>query len=145
VVVVDRHLADAVREGHRQLAARVDLAEHHVGDRRTALDAGEPRLEDGWRGFHDVLEREWPAVEEHHHQRLARRRDRLDQLLLASREIERAARVRLAAHLPRLTERENHLVGGLRDRHCLREAGVEAAVFRVGVGTSVLESLQPSA
>src|SRR6266511_1489250 len=33
VVVVDRHLAAPARVRHRELAARVDLAEHHVGDR----------------------------------------------------------------------------------------------------------------
>ena len=46
VVVVDRHLADRARERDRQLAAGVDLAEQHVGDRVAGLDAREPGLED---------------------------------------------------------------------------------------------------
>ena len=49
VVVVDRRLAKLAREGHRQLSARVDLAEQHVGDRVAGFGAGEPGLEDGGR------------------------------------------------------------------------------------------------
>ena len=71
VVVVDRHLADAARERDRQLAAGVDLAEHHVGDRVAGLDAGEPRLEDRRRVVDHAAERQRAAVEQHDHERLA--------------------------------------------------------------------------
>ena len=75
VVVVDRHLADPPREGDGQLAARVDLAEHDVGDRVAGLDAGEPRLEDRRRVVVDAAQRQRAAAEEHDDERLAGRLD----------------------------------------------------------------------
>src|SRR3954453_9414629 len=64
VVVVDRHLADAARERDRQLAAGVDVAEHHVGDRVASLHAGEPRLEDRRGVIPEPAQRERGALEQ---------------------------------------------------------------------------------
>ena len=133
VVVVDRHLAETARERGGQLAARVDLAEHHVGDRIPRLDAREPRLEECRHVADDVLERERAAVEQHDRIGLPGRLDRTDQVLLLAREVERAARCRFAAHLARLTQGKHDLVRGVRHGDCLGEAGFRAAAFRIGV------------
>ena len=104
VVVVDRHLADVAREGHRQLAAGVDLAEEHVGDPVARLDAAEPGLEDRRRSGVDLDQRQRAPVEQHDRERLAGRLDRVDQLLLLAGQVEVGARLGLAAHLARLAE-----------------------------------------
>ena len=132
VVVVDRHLAEPAREGDGELAARVDLAEHHVGDRWARLHAREPRLEDRGRVVDHVLQGERAAVEQHHRNRLPGRLDRPEQLLLPAREVEGAARRRLAAHLPCLAQGEHDLVRRLGDGHRLGESGVGAASLGVG-------------
>ena len=98
MVVVDRDLAEAARERDRELAARVDLAEQHVGDGVAGLDAREPGLEDRRRGGIDVRQRQRAAVEEHDDERLARRLDRVDELLLLARQVDLAARGGLTAH-----------------------------------------------
>ena len=117
VVVVDRHLADVAREGDRQLAARVDLAEHDVGDGVAGLDAAEPGLEDRRRGGVDLRQRQRPAVEQHDRERLAGRLDRVDHCSCWRPGRSRFdARLGLAAHLARLADGEHDLVGGLRGR-----------------------------
>src|SRR5581483_350887 len=59
--VVDRHLPDRPGNGHRQLGARIDIAEEHVGDRVAAFASGEPRLDDRRNVLRGPRNRQWPA------------------------------------------------------------------------------------
>ena len=68
------------------------------------------------------------AVEQHDDERLAGRGDPVDQLLLLAGQVERRARLGLAAHLAGLAEREHDLVGRLRRGDGLVEAGACGAV-----------------
>src|SRR5215216_1057056 len=131
VVVVDRYLADPDRERDGQLAARVDLAEHHVGDSVARLHPREPGLEPRRRVADDVLERQWPTVEEHNRYRLAGGDDRPDQVLLSARQIERGSRLGLASHLAGLADCQHDLVRCTRGRDSIREARVRTTAFWV--------------
>ncbi|MNT14316.1 hypothetical protein D3C72_1493160 [compost metagenome] len=88
MVVVGRNLAHRAREGNRQFARRVVVAEQHVGDGVAALGAAEP-------GFQNRVSRlvlfengQWAAVHQHQHQRFAGGFQRADQLTLVFRDVQ---------------------------------------------------------
>ena len=85
---IERNLANAPRDCDGQLAARVGIAEQHVGERRAAVLAGEPQLDDGGHMLHGPIHAERPAVAQHEGQRPARGVERLEQLLLVAGQVE---------------------------------------------------------
>ena len=88
MAVEDRHLADGAREGHRQLAARVGVAEQHVGDGRPTLLARQPGLQDGRDVLGDPGDGQRPAVDQHHHGRRTGGDHRLHQRLLDAGQVQ---------------------------------------------------------
>src|SRR5260370_763658 len=82
------------RRAHGEFAGGVDHAEQHIGDGVAAFAPAEPGMEDGVGMAILPFQRERSAAHGHHHQRLASLVQRLEQLLLARRKTEIAARRR---------------------------------------------------
>src|SRR5947207_7432228 len=90
---VVRYLPRGLREGDRELAARVVVAEENVGDGGAALRAGEPGFEYAGDVLVHPVDAHGPPVDEDDDHGLARRVDGLHQLQLPARQFEaRAAR-----------------------------------------------------
>ncbi len=88
-VVVNRKLPGVAGNGHRQPAARVDVAEQHLGDRPAALFAADPGFDHGRDVVGHIPRRQRPPVHEDDDGGCAGLRDRPDELLLEARELER--------------------------------------------------------
>ena len=94
---MDRQLADAARPGDGLFAARVVVAEQHVGERMAAFDAGKKRVHQR-AGFLDQRrDGERAAGDEHHDHGFAGGDQRVDERLLAAGQIEICAILRFAA------------------------------------------------
>ncbi len=100
VGVVQGHLPDVARHGHRQLAARAHVTEEHLGDRLRAGFPGYPGVKDGSRQGGLTRDGQWAARDEHDDDRGPGGCHGCHQLGLAAREAELAAVARLAAGAP---------------------------------------------
>ena len=69
--VVDRHLTDHLREGHRELSRGRSGAEQDVGDGRPAHGAGVPGKQQRIDILENVAKRQGPAGHDDRYQRLA--------------------------------------------------------------------------
>ena len=92
-------MAHRARDGDRQLAARVDVAEQHLGDGLARLLAQVPALEDRPHFFDEMANRQRPAVEQQRDDRLRRSRPRrVDQFVLQADELELRPVAQVVAH-----------------------------------------------
>ena len=128
MIVVERNLAQDARESDREPPARVDVAEQHVRRRVPRLDAQEPRLDDRRHMVRGPFEDQRPAVHQDQHDGRACRRDRLQELLLDTRQTQRRTTGCLAAHVAPLAEHEDRdfRLAGRGDGG--REAGLRRVV-----------------
>src|SRR3954470_16422528 len=101
-VVIERKLAHRPRVAHRELAARVDVAEERLGDRGGPFRAGVPRHEDGRELVCDAGEFQRPPRDEDDDDGLACRRERFKERALPARPRDAGARGRLPRDGPRL-------------------------------------------
>ncbi|MNG20658.1 hypothetical protein D3C84_1049310 [compost metagenome] len=92
-------MSDIVRERNRQTAARIVIAEQHVGNTGAALDAKMPCLYDCIRILRQPRQRKRSAAQEHGYDRLAKRSDLFDQPALSARQVKACAGTGFAAHL----------------------------------------------
>ena len=106
MIIVDWHLSDCARKSYRQLAAWINVAEKNVGDRVTRLGSTHPRHENRGHIIDYPAKRQRPAVDYNDDRWFARRLDRFDEIHLAARQIERAARRCLAAHFVALADKD---------------------------------------
>src|SRR2546423_1459192 len=105
MIVVERLLADCAREGDRQVASGIDIAEENICNRVASFSSSKPRFENRWTVFGNPVDCERTPVHQNDDDGLAYRLYSLDQIQLATRQIERTARRRLAAHVRRLSDR----------------------------------------
>ena len=126
VLVVDRHLPRDAREGDRELPARRDVAEQHVGERVAVLDAEVPALDDRRRCCRRATARRAAARSSARRPPASpARAARTTACASASCEpgqLQRRAARRLAAHVATLAEDEQHGVRVARGAHRLGEA-----------------------
>ena len=125
VVVEQRNLPGVSHHADRQLGARVDLAEQRLGDHGAAFLARVPALDNGVGFCHDVGPARRTAVDRADHQRLAERRQRIDQSVLLADDVEVVAvaeMVRgkpLTAGLLGVADGQDDGIGGLCHAHRL--------------------------
>jgi hypothetical protein len=87
-VVEDRQLADAARDRHRQLAARVGAAEQQVGHGEAGLLAHVPAFDQRVGFFRQQVDGQRTAVQQQHHGRLAEREDGARQVVLLAQQVQ---------------------------------------------------------
>jgi len=75
-------------KSHRKATGRIILAKEHFSDCRAALLARIPGLQNGLSVLLGPVHRQRAAVQQDHDERLARRRDSLEQRLLHSRQVD---------------------------------------------------------
>ncbi len=88
---MNRQLAHAARPGDGFLAARVVVAEQHIGERAAAFDAGKKCMYECAGLFDERRHGERAAGDEHHDHRLAGGDERIDESLLLAGQIEMRA------------------------------------------------------
>src|SRR6185369_6368036 len=89
MIVVDRLLTCGLRPTHRQLAARVHIAEEDIDNGIATHRAREPCLQDRRHMRRGPADIERPAAQQNENDWLSRSLNRLQHLLLISREAER--------------------------------------------------------
>jgi hypothetical protein len=135
-VVQERgRVLDALREGLRQAARGVHVAEQHVGERVARLLAGVPHLHDR-RDAREPVHADRRARVHHHDRARVRGRDLLDQLDLAAGQLEVRAIVALA--LPLVVQPHDH------DRGVGFGRGALGALHHVGRQRRHAADLEPA-
>ena len=122
--IVHRRVIAAAREGDGQLAARVDIAEEDIRDGVTTLRPGLPGFQDCGYVLRCPVDAQRASVQQDKYNRLAQGYNRFEQLFLAARQIQRAARCCFTGHIGLLTEDHDDDVCTLRRIHGILEGCV---------------------
>ena len=63
-IVIDRHLAHAIRKAHRQFSGRIFFSGQHINNGMTSFRTGKPDLQNGFRQAADLSKIQRPTVKE---------------------------------------------------------------------------------
>src|SRR6185437_14484902 len=91
VIVEVRQVANGMREGDRQFAARIHVSEQDVGGCGPAFLAQVPAFENRRNVLGDVVDREWASVDQENDDRLAGVDNGFDEIVLRAEQVKRIA------------------------------------------------------
>eukprot|EP01022_Parablepharisma_sp_SALTPOND_P020757 TRINITY_DN385_c0_g5_i2.p1 TRINITY_DN385_c0_g5~~TRINITY_DN385_c0_g5_i2.p1 ORF type:complete len:1301 (+),score=540.87 TRINITY_DN385_c0_g5_i2:9683-13585(+) len=128
MVVVAGDLAHRTREGQRQLARGIDVAEEDIGNRIAAFGAGVPGLQDSRGVLARPVQVQRTAIHQHQYQRLAGRLQGLEQGHLALGQGQAGAAGGLVRHAARLAHGSHHHVRITRCCECFIDHRLRAAL-----------------